>query len=96
MTTTYDQFFIDHPEQKAQFKQEYDDFVLSELVLEKMTEKKLSIRTLAKKADVSPTIVQKLRSSNYQSINYRTLMKVMSVLDCRISFTPENKVATTT
>jgi hypothetical protein len=49
METTFDKFFKDHPEQKAKFEKEYNDFLLSEFILEKMESENISVRTLAKK-----------------------------------------------
>jgi DNA-binding Xre family transcriptional regulator len=90
MMTTYDRFITSNPEQKKKFDQEYNDFVISELILAKMAEKKLSVRTLAKKAAVSPTIVQKLKGNNAKSVNYRTLTSVMSALDYQLTFVPKS------
>jgi hypothetical protein len=41
------------------FEKEYNDFLISEFVLQKMEDENISVRTLAKKAGVSPTIIQK-------------------------------------
>ena len=55
METTFDKFINSDPVEKNKFDQEYNDFLLSEFVIDKMEEEKLSVRTLAKKANVSPT-----------------------------------------
>ena len=85
--TTFDQFFIDHPEQKEKFSQEYNDFLLSELIIESMTKNKLSVRSLAKKSQVSPTVIQKLRGNKAESINFHTLRSVMTALGYQMHFT---------
>ena len=41
---------------------EYEDFLFSEFVIQKMQEENLSVRALAKKASVSPTVIQKIRN----------------------------------
>ncbi|MCL2110322.1 helix-turn-helix transcriptional regulator [Microgenomates group bacterium] len=87
--TTYERFFHENPDQIEIFEKEYNEFVLSELVIEEMEKKKLSVRALAKKSNVSPTIVQKLRSSDCEKVNYRTLQNVMSVLGFHPTFTPK-------
>lgn len=77
--TTFERFILNDPEQKELFEKEYNDFLLSEFMLEKMEEEKLSVRELARKAKVSPTVIQKLRTQNAEHINLRTFT---SVLDC--------------
>ena len=49
MKSTYEEFISD-PKRKEKFDKEYDDFLLSEFVLEKMEAKHISVRTLAKHA----------------------------------------------
>lgn len=34
--TTFEKFFVDNPEQKEIYKKEYNDFLLSEFMLEQM------------------------------------------------------------
>lgn len=85
METTFDKFITNDAHEKALFDKEYNDFLLSEFILEKMEEEKLSVRTLAKRAGVSPTIIQKIRSKNAESINYRTFSNVINSLGYRIS-----------
>jgi hypothetical protein len=46
---------------KQKFEKEYMRFSLSETVLKLMKKKKMSVRKLAKEAQLSPTIIQELR-----------------------------------
>ncbi len=85
METTFDKYITNIPEEKAKFDKEYTDFLLSEFVLEKMEQENLSIRALAKKAGVSPTIIQKIRSNNAERINYRTFTNVLNSLGYKIN-----------
>jgi DNA-binding Xre family transcriptional regulator len=85
METTFDKFITNNAEQKRLFDKEYRDFLLSEFVLEKMEEEKLSVRALAKKAGVSPTVIQKIRSEDAEKINFRTFSNVINSLGYRIS-----------
>ena len=81
MESTFDKFITNNPKEKAKFEKEYNDFLLSEFILERMEEENLSVRALAKKADVSPTIIQKLRKSETaEKINYGTFMAVINSL----------------
>ena len=84
MKSTYEEFISD-PKRKEKFDKEYNDFLLSEFILEKMESENLSVRTLAKKAGVSPTIIQKIRSKNAERINFRTFTNVLHSLGYRVS-----------
>lgn len=82
--TTFEQFFKDNPEQKEIYDKEYSDFLLSEFMLEQMEAQNLSVRELAKKADVSPTVIQKLRSKDSQKVNLTTFTSVLRSLGYHI------------
>ncbi len=86
MESTFDKFIINNPKEKAKFEKEYNDFLLSEFILEKMEEENLSVRALAKKAEVSPTIIQKLRKSETaEKINYGTFIAVINSLGYKLN-----------
>jgi len=85
METTFDKFINNDPEQKALFEKEYNEFLLSEFVLQKMEEENLSVRAFAKKANVSPTIIQKIRGKNAEKINFRTFSNVLHTLGYKIN-----------
>jgi len=85
METTFDKFINNDPKEKELFDKEYNEFLLSEFVLEKMEAENISVRTLAKKAGVSPTIIQKIRSKNAERINFRTFTNVLNTLGYRIN-----------
>jgi Zn-dependent peptidase ImmA (M78 family) len=85
MKTTFDQCVNNDPKEKRIFEKEYNEFLLSEFVLEKMEEEHVSIRTLAKRAGVSPAVIQKIRSRNAEKINYRTFSSVLNSLGYRIN-----------
>jgi len=86
MESEFNRFFNEHPEQKEIFEKEYNDFLLSEFILEKMEAENISVRALAKKAGVSPTIIQKIRSKNASRINFRTFTNVIHTLGYKINF----------
>jgi len=85
METTFDKFINNVPKEREKFEREYADFLLSEFVLEKMEQENLSVRALAKRAGVSPTIIQKIRSKNAEKINYRTFSSVLNSLGYKIN-----------
>ena len=86
METEFERFINSHPGEKELFEKEYNDFLLSEFILERMEAEQISVRTLAKKAGVSPTIIQKIRSKNAERINYRTLTSVLHSLGYKLKF----------
>ena len=82
--TTFEQFFKDNPDQKEIYDKEYSDFLLSEFMLEQMEDQNISVRELAKRADVSPTVIQKLRSKDSQKVNLTTFTSVLRSLGYQI------------
>ncbi len=85
MKSTFDEFITDNPRQKELFDKEYEEFLLSEFIIKKMEEENLSVRALAKKASVSPTIIQKLRNSETaENITYSTFLSVIKSLGYRM------------
>ena len=84
MESTFDKFITNNPREKAKFEKEYNDFILSEFILERMEAENLSVRALAKKADVSPTVIQKLRSKDAQKVNLTTFTSVLKSLGYQI------------
>ncbi len=82
--TAFEQFFKDNPDQKEIYDKEYNDFLLSEFMLEQMEAQNISVRELAKKADVSPTVIQKLRSKDAQKVNLTTFTSVLKSLGYQI------------
>ena len=82
--TTFEKFFEDNPEQKEIYEKEYNDFLLSEFMLEQMEAQHISVRELAKRADVSPTVIQKLRSKDSQKVNLTTFTSVLRCLGYQI------------
>ena len=85
METTFDKFITSNPKRKEKFDKEYNDFLLSEFILEKMESKRVSVRTLAKQAGVSPTVIQKIRTKNAERINFRTFTSVLNSLGYKIN-----------
>jgi DNA-binding phage protein len=85
METTFDRFINNDTNEREIFEKDYNDFLISEFVLQKMEEENISIRTLAKKAGVSPTVIQKVRSKNSEKITYRTFSNVLNTLGYKIS-----------
>ena len=85
MESTFDKYINSNPKRKEKFEKEYNEFLLSEFVLEKMEEENISVRALAQKAGVSPTVIQKIRSKDSERINFRTFTSVLNTLGYRIN-----------
>ena len=77
--TTFDRLMQD-PKFKDEFEKGYNEFLISEFMIEKMEEENISVRELAKEAKVSPTTIQNLRSGNAESVKYETLSTIMQKL----------------
>ena len=82
--TTFEKFFEGNPEQKDIYNKEYNDFLLSEFMLEQMEAQHISVRELAKQADVSPTVIQKLRTKDALKVNLTTFTSVLRCLGYQI------------
>ena len=84
--STFDKYIKNDIKQKKKFDKEYNNFLLSEFILEKMEEENISVRELARKAEVSPTIIQKLRNNKTaDKINYQTVLSVVNSLGYRVN-----------
>jgi DNA-binding Xre family transcriptional regulator len=88
--TTFDKLMSD-PQWNAEFEKGYDKFLISELLIEAMEEEKISVRKLAEKAGVSPTIIQNMRSGKSKNISINTLAPILSVLNYKIAFIKNQK-----
>ena len=83
--STFEKFMQD-PIQKEKFKKEYNKFLLSEFLLEAMEETHTSVRKLAEKSGVSPSIIQNIRSEKTANVTFNTLNSLVSSLGYRLSF----------
>jgi hypothetical protein len=71
------------PKQRKKFDTELREFALSELLLAIMEQDNLSIRRLAKLADVSPSIIQSMRSAEKKDYTLTVFLKVLKGLGCK-------------
>ena len=75
LTTTFDKWMADS-EIKEHFDKGYKDFVLSELILALMENDHKSVRELAKEVDLSPTVIQNLRSGKQQDMKIKNFVSI--------------------
>jgi DNA-binding phage protein len=73
-------------EGRKKYQEELKEFLLSELLLAIMEEDEISVRLLAKKAGVSSTVVQEIRSGKKHNPNLQTVLKIANSLGYRMVF----------
>jgi DNA-binding Xre family transcriptional regulator len=83
--STFDRL-MQNPDWKTGFEKRYEKFLVSEFLIEAMDENKISVRKLAEKAGVSPTIIQNMRSGKSSNISLNTLAPILSALHYRLAF----------
>jgi len=93
VTSTYEEF-IEDPTQKELLDKEYSDLLVSELLLALMDEDNISVRKLALKAGVSPTIIQALRSGKKTNVAMGTFAKILDAVGYEIVLLPKNQPIT--
>lgn len=64
------------PAFRKKFEKEYKDFLLSELIKSLMEGDQKSVRTLAKETDLSPTVIQKLRTGAQKDVRLNNFLKI--------------------
>jgi DNA-binding Xre family transcriptional regulator len=77
--STYDELMQNH-EFKKKHEDSYRELVLSELLLAIMSEDKISIRSLAKQAGISPAIIQDIRSGKRDNLTLKTFANLIDAL----------------
>ena len=71
---------------KAKFDQGYQDFLISELLIEAMEAENKSVRTLSKETGISATMIQNLRSGKNKNVSLKTLFPILNALHYTIKF----------
>jgi DNA-binding Xre family transcriptional regulator len=88
--STYEQL-IEDVEQKELLDKEYNDLLLSELLLAIMEDDHISVRKLAMAAGVSPTIIQALKTGKKTNITLDTFSKILDAIGYEIILLPKNQ-----
>lgn len=91
--STYEQE-MENPEFRALFEKEAAALEVSEFLAQQMAAQDISVRGLAALADVSPTVVQGIKSGKRKNIEYTTLKALTSALGYRIMFQKAGEVRT--
>ena len=74
--STFDQM-MENPDFKAKFDQGYQEFLLSELLISLMENDQKSVRQLAKEANISPSVIQDIRSGKQKDIKISNFLQVI-------------------
>lgn len=69
--------------ERRKLNEEYQELLLSELILAAMEKDNISVRKLAKMAGVSPTIVQAMRSGTKKDFSMQSFFKILKGLGCK-------------
>jgi DNA-binding Xre family transcriptional regulator len=77
--TTYERL-IKNPKRRAKIKKEYEQLLLSELLISIMEEDHVSVRKLAKAAGISPSIIQDIRSGKKENITLKSFSNIAAAL----------------
>jgi DNA-binding Xre family transcriptional regulator len=83
--STFDKFMKDK-DQKEQFYKEYNQFLLSEFLLDAMHEEHISVRKLSEKSGVSTSIIQNIKTEKATNVTLKTIFALASTLGYRINF----------
>ncbi len=70
------------PKERKEFKEELQDLALSEIILALMARDAVSVRKLAKMADLSPSVVQAMRSGSKTDFSMQSFFKILNGLGC--------------
>lgn len=83
--STFDRMMADK-KRKASFDKGYEEFLISEILIEAMETEKKSVRVLAKEAGVSPAVIQDLKSGKKTNVSVKTLIPILHALHYRLAF----------
>ena len=76
---------------KKAFAKEREELFLSELVAALMEEDNKTVRALAEEANISPTIIQKLRTGKQTDVKISNFMKILKIFGYHIEIVKKSK-----
>lgn len=89
-TSTFDRLLKDKG-RKSRFDKGYKAFLLAELLCEIMEENKISVRQLANKAGISPTVIQDIRSGKKTNATLNSISSIFSSMGYQLVAKNKNK-----
>lgn len=81
--STYDRM-MQNPDWSADFISGYEEFLISETLIEMMNEQKFTVKSLAERAGVSTTTIQNIKKGSAKNMKLKTIIPVLSVLGCKL------------
>lgn len=85
--STYDEAIKDK-KRKGNIDREYQELLISEMLIAAMEQDEASVRQLAKAAGVSPTIIQEIKTGKRKNITMETFSKVLHAIGYEVSIRP--------
>jgi DNA-binding Xre family transcriptional regulator len=82
---TFDRIMSDK-NRKDQFDKGYQEFMISEILIDAMESENKSVRSLSKETGISPAMIQNLRSGKSRNVSLKTLFPIMKALHYTIKF----------
>lgn len=73
------------------FEKEYNEFLLSETILVMMSEAHKSVRKLATETDLSPTVIQNIRSGIQQDIKLSNFINISHACGYKMVLEKDNQ-----
>ncbi|RHX83207.1 helix-turn-helix domain-containing protein [Leptospira stimsonii] len=77
---------LQDPNKRKSFEKKYREFLLSELISELMEIEKVSVRKLATMTNLSPTVIQEIKSGKRENPTFDSLTKLIGALGGEIVF----------
>ena len=90
MNTTYNRL-MKNSEFRGKFEKEYESLSLSETLIGLMESEKVSVRELSKRAKVSSTVIQEIRSSKQENPTLLVLSRLFHTLGAELVIKKEKK-----
>ena len=76
---------------REEFEKEYNEFLLSETILVMMIDDHKSVRKLATETDLSPTVIQNIRSGIQEDIKLSTFINISHACGYKLVLEKDNQ-----
>ena len=76
---------------REEFEKEYNEFLLSETILAMMSDAHKSVRKLATETDLSPTVIQNIRSGIQEDIKLSNFINISHACGYKLILEKENQ-----
>ena len=87
MESTFDKLITNDPANKLKFEMEYNEFIISELIREKIIKDNISVNDFSKEIGVPYTMVHKILKNRVSQVPYYTVVYILYSLGYRLNFT---------